>query len=296
MQPQQVEFQATDGYPLKGHWWSAPDMRRGVVVINAATGVRARYYHYFAAFLAQNGYLALTFDYRGIGLSRPANLRQLRGCDWRCWGERDVEAALTLALSVAGERPVMLVGHSIGGFLPGYAPSIRHVARILTVGAQFAYWRDYAPSQVMKLLLRWHVIMPALTAALGYFPGKRLGWLEDLPAGVANEWSFKGRDYAARLPEADRARVAQGFAAVSAALLAVSVSDDPYGTKPALLRALGAYPNAQKAAVMLEPSDYGFARIGHFDLFHSRHEHGFWSDALNWLHDGINPWPQRRFL
>jgi hypothetical protein len=53
---------------------------------------------------------------------------------------------------------------------------------MLTVGAQYAYWRDYAVRRRAQLLLKWHVIMPALTTLCGYFPGRRLGWLEDRPA------------------------------------------------------------------------------------------------------------------
>lgn len=36
----------------------------------------------------------------------------------------------------------------------------------------------------LQMLAKWHAIMPLLTRVRGYFPGKRLGWLEDAPAGV----------------------------------------------------------------------------------------------------------------
>ena len=45
------------------------------------------------------------------------------------------------------------------------------------MGAQFAHWRDYAPGRRLELLFKWHLVMPALTRLLGYFPGGRLGWL-----------------------------------------------------------------------------------------------------------------------
>ncbi len=31
------------------------------------------------------------------------------------------------------------------------------------------------------MLVKWHLAMPLLTMAFGYFPGKKLGWLEDTP-------------------------------------------------------------------------------------------------------------------
>lgn len=65
-------FPAT-GQPLKGK-----------VIINPATGVLARYYHRYARFLARHGFEVLTYDYRGIGQSRPA---RLRGCGYR-WRDR----------------------------------------------------------------------------------------------------------------------------------------------------------------------------------------------------------------
>ena len=89
-----VEIRCSDGLVLGGHLWAAGGSETfGSVVINPATGVLARYYHYYARFLAAHGFDVLTYDYRGIGLSRPA---RLRGCGyrWREWGEQDFDAAL----------------------------------------------------------------------------------------------------------------------------------------------------------------------------------------------------------
>src|SRR3546814_14267666 len=85
----------------------------------------------------------------------------------------------------------MVVGHSIGGFLPGLAPRLERCSAVLTVGAQYAYWRDYASSARLRHIIKWHIAMPALTAMLGYFPGSQLGWLEDLPAGVPSARDFR---------------------------------------------------------------------------------------------------------
>ncbi|CAI2935935.1 protein of unknown function [Aminobacter niigataensis] len=185
--PSSVEIVCDDGGVLHCHLWPRPfGSGFGTVILNPATGVLARYYHRYAAFLAGHGLDVLTYDYRGIGASRPADLRRC-GYRWRDWGERDFDAALRFVLALDPGAPVMVVGHSIGGFLPGLAKSAPVITRMLTVGAQYAWWRDYAGDRRLRLFLKWHVAMPALTALLGYFPGKRLGWLEDLPSGVANE-------------------------------------------------------------------------------------------------------------
>lgn len=293
IEPQAVDIACRDGVVLGGHFW--PGRRRGdagAVVVNPATGVLARYYHRYARFLAGHGFDVLTFDYRGIGASRPASLR---GCRyrWRDWGEKDVDAALGFMTRQARSGPLMVVGHSIGGFLPGMAENGRLIARMLTVGAQYAWWPDYAPRRRLPLLLKWHVAMPAATALYGYFPGRRLGWLEDLPAGVAHEWSFRGPRFETSHPRAERRDVLFRMASVRAAILAVSVDDDEFGTVPAVRRGLRYYANAGRTLVRIAPADYGRDAIGHFQLFHDSHAAGFWIDTLIWLRDGRNPWPRQ---
>lgn len=289
----EIDIRCADGILLKGHHWCAarPDVE-GIVVINPATGVKANYYHHYARFLSAHGFEVITFDYRGIGLSRPEKLKR-RGWNWRHWGKQDVEAVLALALTSG--LPVSVVGHSIGGVLPGYSRSAAKIRRMLTMGAQYAWWRDYPADEWCGMYLKWHVLMPALTAMVGYFPGRRLNWLEDLPDGVAYQWGRGGAELEGRCGKAERAEIHARFAAILAPILAIGVTDDPFGTGAAISRAHGYYAGAALTKVMLAPADLAVESIGHFDLFHARHATGFWLDTLLWLRDGINPWPDRRF-
>lgn len=283
-----VSIRCGDGVEIRGHFWGGADNGgNGSVVINPATGVAARYYHYYARFLAEHGFDVLTYDYRGIGLSRP---ERLRGCGyrWRDWGERDFDAALLFMESRRPGRELLVVGHSIGGFLPGIAAHAGRIARMLAVGAQYGHWRDYAATHRRQLFLKWHLIMPAAALLFGYFPGRRFGWLEDLPKGVALDWAFQ-RGWKDLAPPALRC-----FENFHAPVLSLTVSDDEIATVQAIRRGLSHYRNAQVKEVLLEPGDLGFPKIGHFDLFHARHAAGFWLDTLLWLRDGTNPWPARR--
>jgi predicted alpha/beta hydrolase len=286
-----VRLVCADGTALAGHFWQGETAARGTVIVNPATGVLARYYHRYARFLAGHGFAAITYDYRGIGLSRPGRLRG-SAIRWRDWGERDFAAVVAWARARDPRGFLGVVGHSIGGFLPGYAANAPAVDRMLTMGAQFAYWPDYARRARLAMLLRWHALMPALTLAAGYFPGRRLGWLEDLPAGVALEWAFRGPRVETSYPPADQAPLLARFAAFRAPILAIGLTDDPFGTIAAIRRGLGYYRGAERVQVALRPAELGHDAIGHFGLFHSRHEAGFWQATLAWLRDGTNPWPQ----
>ncbi|MFC0242656.1 alpha/beta hydrolase family protein [Rhodopseudomonas telluris] len=288
-----VQIRCADGVVLGGHLFRAARAEPiGTAIVNSATGVLARYYHRYANFLAAHGFDVLAYDYRGIGQSRPA---RLRGCGyrWRDWGERDFAAALRFAREQGRGERLVVVGHSIGGFLPGLADNAHGIDRMLTVGAQYAWWRDYVAHRRLGLFVKWHVAMPALTAAFGYFPGRRLGWLEDLPAGVAHEWSFRGPRFERSHPKGERQSVLDRMASVRAPILAVAVSDDEFGTPPAIRRTLRYYVGAERTAVLLHPADYGRQSIGHFSLFHDSHAQGFWRDSLRWLRDGANPWPKQ---
>lgn len=286
-----IQIPCPDGVRLSGHLWRARHGDPiGTVIVNPATGVLARYYHRFARFLSEQGFDVLTYDYRGIGSSRPDNLR---GCGyrWHDWGELDFEAAISFVEHHSRGDKLFVVGHSIGGFLPGLAPSAHRIERMLTVGAQYAWWGDYASHRRLALFLKWHVAMPALTFACGYFPGRRLGWLEDLPAGVALEWSFRGPRFERSHPRTERRGALDRMSAVTAPILAVGVSDDELGTPAAIRRTLDYYTGAERTAVLLRASDYGRDAIGHFGLFHDSHAGGFWLDTVIWLRDGSNPWP-----
>src|SRR5476649_328120 len=78
-----VAIPCRDGYRLVGRLWRpAHGCGSGTVIVNPATGVLARYYHHFARFLTEQGFTVLTYDYRGIGESRPRRLRR-SGIRWR---------------------------------------------------------------------------------------------------------------------------------------------------------------------------------------------------------------------
>ncbi len=189
-EPEPSIVRAADGYALGASLWrhvGAPRAGRPVVIINAATSVRRRYYARFAAYLFRSGFDVVTYDYRGIGDSRPPSLRGF-AASWIDWGRLDCEAVLQHVGRTHPGQPVYVAAHSIGGFVLGFAPSNHVVRRVFTMGSQIAYWRDHPARLRPKLFAKWHVVMPLVTKLWGYFPGKRLRWLEDTPRGVVRDW------------------------------------------------------------------------------------------------------------
>lgn len=280
---------AADGYLIGGCAWRHPqaDPARPVVIINAATSVRCRYYFRFADYLFANGFDVMTYDYRGIGESRTGSLKGFKA-SWSDWAALDFEAMLQRAQREFPEQPIDVVGHSFGGCAVGLAASAGMIRRVATMGAQFAYWRDYEPRLRWRMLGKWHVLMPLLTCLYGYFPGKRLGWMEDTPAGVVSDWCtphtrYEGRPSGRRLAGE---RNGQPFAQVTAAILAISLSDDPFGTVPAIERLLAYFSNSPRTHLRIAPQEIGETEVGHFAFFHSRFDTRLWPIILGWLRHG----------
>jgi len=291
--PQPFVAQATDGYSIGGFFWCHPEAghARPVVIINPATSIRCRYYFRFAGFLFENGFDVVTYDYRGIGESRPARLRGFDGC-WLDWGSLDFEAVLQEVGRLFPDQPVHVVAHSIGGFVLGLAPSNHLIQRIFTMGAQYAYRRDYAPDKKLRMTAKWHVVMPLLTMLFGYFPGEKVGWLEDTPSGVVRDWVFSRERFedtwrgraSARYP--DKHLLVQRFAAVTAPTLAVSVTDDDFGTVPAIERLLAYFSSSPRTHLRISPTAINEPAIGHFSFFNRRFEQKLWQIPLEWLKFG----------
>jgi predicted alpha/beta hydrolase len=287
-----LQFDAADGYRLCARHWPVSD-DAGVlpaVIICNATGVAARYYSRYAAWLASHGLPVITFDYRGIGESRRGSLRGLRATK-HDWGALDTDAAIRLLVARYPQRALVGVGHSIGGFCLGLAASNVRLSRLLMVGSQYAYWPDYAPAHRLKYFLRWHVLMPLLALACGYFPGRRLGWLEDLPRGVALEWGLRLWPEFDRLygwlpgagggHDGDSARAA--FTGYRGEVLACAAADDPYATPVAMQRLLDCFGRARTRQVQFLPARFGLTEIGHFAPFHADMQRTLWPLSLRWL-------------
>jgi predicted alpha/beta hydrolase len=280
---------------LAAHVWRHPDPPHGtrpVVIVNPATAIRCSYYARFAAFLHQQGFDVITYDYRGIGDSRPPTLRGF-SASWLDWGRLDFEAVLRFAITSFPGQPVQVVAHSVGGFLVGLAPSNAVITRVFTVGAQFAHWRDYADRKRLVMLMKWHVAMPLLTRLCGYFPGRRLGWMEDTPSGVVRDWTHRSPRFEEtwqRGPQAltagERAALVAQFGAMRAPMLALGMTDDEFGTVSAIQRLLAYFTGSQVTHLQLPPEMIGQREVGHFAFFHSRFEATLWQIALDWLKQG----------
>ncbi|QJR13928.1 alpha/beta hydrolase family protein [Usitatibacter palustris] len=268
-----------DGYELAVTRFAAQGTARGTLLIAGAMGVRQDFYAPIAAFFAQHGLHVLTFDYRGMGYSRRGSLRGF-GADVSTWAEQDLNAMLHEARKPAPEAPLLFLGHSLGGQILGIAPDNAMVKAALTVTAGSGYYKlnDRIPVQVRIL---WFLAIPALTPLFGYFPGKSLRIVGDLPRGVAWQWRRWCLHSEYLLAEGERHR--EAFLRVRAPIVGYSFADDPLIPKPAIDQLHGFYRAAHVERRHIAPADLGERRIGHFGYFTERSRESLWTPSLQWL-------------
>jgi predicted alpha/beta hydrolase len=66
----------------------------------------------------------------------------------------------------------------------------------------------------------------------------------------------------------------------------MSVTDDEFGTLPAIERLLAYFTRSPRAHLRVAPEDIGETAIGHFNFFHERFATALWPIALEWLKSG----------
>jgi len=241
-------------------------------------GVGQQYYAALAGWLAAQGYLVATFDYSGTGLSRPEDLRTLR-VNIIDWGRFDCTAMVAALKARLPGKPLYWVGHSLGGQLLAFVANRELIAKVVTIATGSGYWRENSPALRWRAWWLWYVIAPIVTRMCGYFPGRRLRKVGDLPAGVMVQWRrwCLDRDYAVGV---EGEEVRQQYAAVTTPMTVISFVDDEMMSARNTESLHGFYVNAPKVMHRIAPRDIGADRIGHFGFFRAKFEQPLWRMRL----------------
>ena len=233
---------------------------RACALIGGAMAVRARFYAPFARHLAEQGIAALTFDYRGIGASRPPGSLKGFTAHFHDWGEKALAGGADFLAQRFPGLPLHFVGHSAGGQLMGMADA--HFSSALFVATGTAYWKAYSGFSRAFMAALWYALLPAAAAVTGYLPMRVFRQGDDVPLGVAREWAAWGKDPRYVFSYAEP-RGGLGYTRYAGPLRALSFADDAYAPRPAMESLLSLYTQAKKELI---DSGNG-APVGHFGFF-----------------------------
>lgn len=259
-----LDLTAADGARLAARWLR-PAQPSLTVVLHGATAVPRRYYEPFAEWLAGHARAqVLLYDYRDCGLSRRPGRLRASMADWLA---RDQDAALAAAARAAGEGPLDVLGHSLGGLGLMFHRDAGRVRRLVAVASGAGYWRDHPARALPRVAAFWFLLGPVAAGLLGYVPRQITGFGEHVPRAAFAQWrrwclqpEFHRVDWGGALPAPD-------LDAFGGRLRLVGAADDDL-IPPAAARALSRfYPAAAADFALLTRADVGGARIGHAGMF-----------------------------
>lgn len=287
----EVKIPTRERYVLRARHFIPLQALPHTVIINPATGVRQDFYRHFAEFLSTKGFQVYTYDYFGVGLSRQAPLRDCRA-NLIHWGEVDLSAMIRYTRERHPGNTLTLLGHSVGGQLIGVSPESAYADNLIFVASQTPYWKHYRGFTAVKVWMLWYLLIPVLTRLCGYFPARKLGLFEDLPAPAALQWSRWGKtrhymfnEYPSKL---------KSFGSLHQRALAYSFSDDPYAPREAVDDLLQYYSHLDLRHKHFTPADAGRNAIGHFTFFRRGSKELFWDDLVQWMYAGTSRQNGRR--
>lgn len=221
---------------------------RPVFLCLPAMGVPAAYYAGFTACLAEAvGGTALAVDLRGQGVD-PRRARDGDVFGYREIVEQDLPELVLRWRSALPDRPIYLLGHSLGGQLATLATAelAPHLAGLVLIAAGTACPRHWpAHARWRARAATWGIRLAA--ALLPWYPGRRLGFGGDQPARLMRDWSYNARTGRYRLEGSRRGSAAleQGLAEVRLPVLSLSLRHDPVAPPGATQALLALLPSAR---------------------------------------------------
>ena len=277
-----VEIPASDGFMLAGTVYHPQGNANGaVIVISSATAVPRGFYKRFAHYFAEQGYRVVSYDYRGIGGSSPGSLKGFQA-RMRDWGELDMRGVLDWVHETMQPKRLFHMGHSVGGQVVGLLPNHDLIDGMVTFSAQSGYWGYQPGSEKYRAWLFVTIIFPILTRLRGYLPFSKMSSGEDLPLGVALEWSkwCRNREYLMGDKTLESLKNFDGF---HAPILAFSAADDVWGSERSVNVMMGYYTGATVERRHLEPKALGLQKIGHVGYFFPKAKDTIWAEVVEWL-------------
>lgn len=274
---QDVTLNTDGGHKISVRVFPAPEAR-SVVVVAGAMGVGQHCYEKFARFLCSQGFTAITFDYFGSGASLTTPMKD---CPVRLteWATEDCQAVIRFAREQCPGQRLHWIGHSVGGQLLGLTPGVNDLDNIVTIACGSGYWRENAAPTRRVAWLLWYFLAPVSLRLLGYFPGKRLNIVGDLPPNVMRQWRrwCLNREYAVG---AEGPSVRQQYAAVRVPITTVAFTDDEMMSRRNTESLHGFFSNAPVTLRFIDPADIGEKHIGHLGWFRDRYRDSLWRAHL----------------
>lgn len=270
-----------DHFPLSVKIFE-PEISNGkLLLINSATGVKQQIYFSFAKYLAEKGFTVITYDYRGIGESKPKKMNGFKA-SMRIWGTVDFKTVTNFIKTEYAGFDKFCLGHSVGALILGMNADSQIFKKFIFVATQDAYLGNLNFKVAVAGLLGFGIALPIMTHFLGYFPANRFGLGESLPKGVAFDWQtlILNKKSTKRLYETNEADFSKNLYLPT---FIIHAEDDSWVTQKGMRNLMKTtYPHLKTTYREVKISESDKGEIGHVNFFRSFNR-GLWKIVLEQL-------------
>ncbi|WP_419870076.1 alpha/beta hydrolase family protein [Chryseobacterium sp. CT-SW4] len=267
-----------DKTELTAHLFLPEKSNRKLLLINSATGVKQQIYFSFAQYFSEKGYTVITYDYRGIGLSKPSKMKNFKA-SMRIWGSEDYKTVTDYIKNQFSDYQKYCLGHSVGALILGMNPDSGLFKKFVFVGTQNAFVGNLKWRTKVEAYLGFGIAQPLTTQLLGYFPAHWFGLGESLPKNCAYDWRtlILNKKSTNRLLE----KVPDYSKDLVQKVFVIRAEDDVWLTEKGVKSLLGeTYPNLKPEYRLVKTSESEKKEIGHVNFFRS-YNRKLWGIILN---------------
>lgn len=271
-------LQTDDEIEITAHIFRPEKSNHKVLLINSATGVKQQIYFSFAQLFAKQGFTVLTYDYRGIGLSKPQKMKGFQS-SMKIWGSRDYKALTQFIIKNFPNHQKFCLGHSVGALILGMNQDSEIFDEFIFVGTQNAFVGNLKWRTKIEAVLGFGIVQPLFTELFGYFPSHWFGLGESLPKNCAYDWRtlILNRKSTNKL----LLKTADYSKDLIRKVFVIQAEDDDWLTEKGVKSLLNdTYPNLKPIFRLIKTSESEKGEIGHVNFFRSYNKN-LWNIILN---------------
>ena len=139
-----ITIHTQDQYPITATLFEPENANGKLLLVNSATGVKQQTYYSFAQHFADLGFVVITYDYRGVALSKPDQLKGFKA-SMRTWGNTDYKAVTDFIEEHYPHHRKFLIGHSVGALILGMNKDSAIFEKFCFVATQNTYFGHLSP-------------------------------------------------------------------------------------------------------------------------------------------------------
>lgn len=272
-----------DHYSLSAHLFEPKKTNGKLLLINSATGVKQQIYFSFAQFFSEQGVTVITYDYRGIGLSKPDKMKGFEA-SMRIWGTKDYKALTNYIKTNFSSHQKFCLGHSVGALILGMNRDSKMFEEFIFVGSQNAYVGNLKLKTKIEAYLGFGIIQPLSTRLLGYFPANWFSLGESLPSECAFDWRILilHKKSTNKLLE----KIQDFSRNLTQKVFVIRAEDDVWLTEKGVKSLLeNTYPNLKPTYRIIRTAESEKGEIGHINFFRG-YNNKLWNIIFERLEEG----------